>query len=128
MKDTKTFGILYKSEHNSNLIGYTNKDQASRIDDRKSTSLYVFLLGSNIISWALKKQKTITLSSIEVEYMVGTSITVETIQFRRILQDLQQSIKAPIKIYYDNMSIIAMTKNPIFHSCTKHIEIRYHFI
>ena len=64
----------------------------------------------------------------EVKFMARTSVIIEAIWLRRILQDLQQKIKAPIKIYYDNMSAIAMMKNLVFHSRMKHIEIRHNFI
>ena len=62
MKGTKTFGILYKSKYDSNLISYTNSDWASNIGDRKSTNGYMFPLGSKVISLASKKQKTVALS------------------------------------------------------------------
>src|SRR5687768_8719325 len=58
----------------------------------------------------------------------ATSSACEAVWLRRILKDLQQEIEEPTTIYCDNMSAIAMTKNPVFHSRTKHIEIRHHFI
>ena len=88
----------------------------------------MFLLGTKVISWTSKNQKTVALLLGEKEYIVGTSAIVETVWLRKILQDLQQSIKALTKIYYDNMFAIAMTNNSIVHSRTKHIEIRHHFI
>ena len=60
--------------------------------------------------------------------MAATSAACEATWLRKILQDVQQDSKTPTVIHCDNMSAIAMTKNPIFHSRTKHIEIRYHFI
>ena len=68
------------------------------------------------------------LSSSEAEYISATSAACEIIWLRRILQDLRQDTEDPTTIYCDNMSAIAMTKNPVFHSRTKHIEIRHHFI
>ncbi|XP_057246814.1 secreted RxLR effector protein 161-like [Beta vulgaris subsp. vulgaris] len=101
---------------------------AGSIDDRKSTSGYVFQLGTKTISWSSKKQATIALSSAEAEYVAATSAACEAVWLRRILDDLQQTSEEPTTIYCDNMSAIAMTKNPVFHSRTKHIEIRHHFI
>ena len=128
VKGTKNFGIIYKAESDCDLIGYTDSDWAGSIDDRKSTTGYIFLLGSKIISWATKKQKTVALSSAEAEYMAATSATCEAVWLRRIMENLHQRVDRPTKIYCDNMSTIAMTKNPVFHSRTKHIEIRHHFI
>ena len=61
MKETKRFGILYTTLENSELIGYTDSDWARSIDDRKSTSGYVFHMGSGAISWASKKQPIVSL-------------------------------------------------------------------
>ena len=128
VKGTKDFGILYEADRDFNLTGYTDSDWAGSTDDRKSTSGYVFLLGNKAISWASKKQTTVALSSAEAEYMAATSAACEATWLRKILQDVQQDSKTPTVIHCDNMSAIAMTKNPVFHSRTKHIEIRYHFI
>lgn len=115
-------------EQDNNLAGFTDSDWAGSIDDRKSTSGYVFCIGSKIISWSSKKQKTIALSSAEAEYIAATDAACEAVWLRRILGDLQQKQMDPTIIYCDNMSAIAMTKNPVFHARTKHIKLRHHFI
>ena len=81
-----------------------------------------------MIAWSSKKQKTVALSSTEAEYIAATNAACEAIWLRRLLSDLQQKIEEPIVICYDNMSTIAMTKNPVFHARTKHIELRHQFI
>ena len=68
------------------------------------------------------------LSSAEVEYIAATDVACEAIWLRRLLSNLQQKIEEPTVICYGNMSASAMTKNPIFHARTKHIELRHHFI
>ena len=45
-----------------------------------------------------------------------------------MLADLQQEQKGATKIFCDNKATISMTKNPAFHSRTKHIELRHHYI
>ena len=75
-----------------------------------------------------RSEKTVTLSSAEAEYIAATDAVCEAIWLRRLLSDLQQKIKEPTVICCDNMSAIAMTKNPVFHARTKHIELRHHFI
>ena len=105
-----------------------DSDWAGSIDDRRSTSGYVFQLGSKSISWSSKKQATVALSSSEAEYVSATSAACEAVWLRRILKDLQQKTEDTTTIYCENISAIAMTKNPVFHSRTKHIEIRHHFI
>jgi len=73
IKGTKSYGLLYDAEENNKLIGFTDSDWAGSIDDRKSTSGYVFLLGSRVISWSSKKQGIVALSSAEPEYIATTN-------------------------------------------------------
>ena len=90
IRATTNYGIWYKPVANSNLIGFCDSDWASVIDDRKSTSGFIFSLGSGAISWSSKKQASTTLSSTEVEYIAATSATCQTIWMRMILEDLNQ--------------------------------------
>lgn len=128
LQGTKKIGIKYTKEDDNSLIGYTDSDWAGSIDDRKSTSGYVFCLGTKPISWSSKKQKTIALSSAEAEYIAATDASCEAIWLRRVLKNLQQEPENSTKIFCDNMSAIAMTKNPVFHARSKNIELRHHFI
>eukprot|EP00253_Pinus_taeda_P020128 PITA_20128 len=75
VKGTKRFGILYTTSECSNLIGYTDSDWAGSVVDRKSTSGYVFHIGSGAISWASKKQPIVVLSTTKAEYVVATATT-----------------------------------------------------
>ena len=65
VKGTKRFGILYTASENSELVGYTDNDWDGSVDDQKSTSGYVFHMGSGAISWASKKQPIVALSTTE---------------------------------------------------------------
>jgi len=49
-------------------MGFIDLDWAGDVNDQKSTSGFVFFLGSGLITWSCKKQTTIALSSIEAEY------------------------------------------------------------
>ena len=128
LKGTKNHGLKYVHNEDNRLIGYTDSDWGGSLDDGKSTSGYVFFLGTNAISWSSKKQKTTALSSTEAEYVSATEASCEAVWLRRILADLEQVQNDPTIIYCDNKSAIAMTENPVFHSQTKHIKLRYHFI
>ncbi|CAL1375783.1 unnamed protein product [Linum trigynum] len=128
LQGTKKLGLTYKKEAESKLTGYTDSDWAGSLDDRKSTSGYIFCLGSKPISWSSKKQKTVALSSAEAEYIAATDAACEAVWLKRLISDLQQNENGPTIIHCDNMSAIAMTKNPVFHARSKHIELRHHFI
>jgi hypothetical protein len=56
-------GILYSNSNNLQLVGYIDSDFAGSIDDRKSTSRYIFHLGTRVVAWESKKQKIVTISS-----------------------------------------------------------------
>ena len=76
---TRNYGIFFSRSNDFKLIGYTNSDCVGCIDDRKSTSDYVFHFGLEIVSWASKKQPIATLSSAEVEYVAATSASCQAI-------------------------------------------------
>ena len=72
------------------MIGYTDSDFAGSLDDRKSTSGYVFHISSGVIAWASKKQPIVTLSSAEAEYVAATSAACQAVWLRRVLDGLKQ--------------------------------------
>ena len=68
------------------------------------------------------------LSTTEAEYMVITHAAKEVVWLQLLLQELGHKDKSPLTIYEDNQGSISLSKNPVYHSRTKHIDIRYHFI
>lgn len=95
---------------NIKLISFTDSDWAGCATDRKSTTGCLFILGSGVISWASKKQKSIVLSSTEAEYIAATSTACHATWWRRILCDLKEKQDGPTLMICDNESPIAMTK------------------
>eukprot|EP00253_Pinus_taeda_P019941 PITA_19941 len=106
----------------------THCDWAGSVDDRKSTSGYVFHMGSGAISWASKKQLVVSLSTAEVEYVAATAATCQAVWLRRVLRDLCHEKENRTTIYCDNSSAIALSKNSVFHKQTKHIDTKFHYI
>ncbi|CAL5390436.1 unnamed protein product [Camellia sinensis] len=125
---TMDYGIWYAKVFNFKLCGFTDSNWASSLDDRRSISANVFTLGSGVITWSSKKQATVALSSSEAEYVAATSAACQAIWLRRILAELQQRQEGATEIFCDNKTTIFMTKSPAFHSRTKHIDMRLHFI
>jgi len=95
--------------------------------DRKTTSGTCHLLGSSLISWHSKKQACVALSTAEAEYIAAGSCCAQTIWLKHRLSDFELNL-SKISLLCDNTSAINLTKNPVQHSRTKHIEIRHHFI
>jgi hypothetical protein len=82
---TLNFGLWYTKSDNNQLSGYTDNDFAGSLDDRKITSGHAFHLGTNLISWASKKQPIVSISSTEAEYVTATSSSFQAVWLRRIL-------------------------------------------
>nr|CAD1823506.1 unnamed protein product [Ananas comosus var. bracteatus] len=128
LKGTSDHGLWFTKTNNFSLFDFSDSDWADSIDDRSSTSGFVFKLGSSTVCWSSKKQHTMALSSSEAEYVALTTAACQAIWLRRILCDLYQKQTDPMIIYCGNQSTIVTAKNPVQHSRTKHIEIRHHFI
>ena len=110
------------------LHGFVDADWASDINDRKSTSGFVFKLAGAAISWSSKKQATVALSSTEAEYIAAAHAAKEAVWLRRLLTELGLNVNSPTILHIDNQSAIAIARNPEFHDRTKHIQIRHHFL
>ena len=108
------------------LLGLSDSDFSSFKSDRKSTSGTCHLFGNYLISWHNKKQHSVAFSTIEAEYVVAESCCSQILWIKQQLLDCDLKLGwVPIKC--DNTSAINLTKNPVLHSRTKHIEIRHHF-
>ncbi|KAE9587483.1 putative RNA-directed DNA polymerase [Lupinus albus] len=128
LKGTTDFGIFYKKSEGPILTGFTDSDYAGDVDDRRSTSGHVFMMGSSAISLASKKQQVVTLSTTEAEFIAAATSACQAIWLRRILEDLHFYQHGPTVIHCDNSSTIKLSRNPILHGRSKRIDVRYHFL
>jgi hypothetical protein len=96
-------------------------------DSKKSTTGYIFTIGGTKVSWILKPQKVVSLSTTEAEYVVAIEASKEMIWLQRFMEELGKKLENS-RLYYDNESAIHLTNNSAFHSKTKNIQMRYHFI
>eukprot|EP00249_Psilotum_nudum_P020212 c27606_g1_i3 orf=185-694(+) len=130
LKGTKKYALCYSrtSPDTFKLRVYSDADWVGEVDTRKSTSGYSFSLGSVAIMWCSKRQTTTALSSAEAEYISCTLAAKEVVWLRKHLSGVMLMQEEPTELLCDNQSAIALTKNPKFHGCTKHIEVQYHFV
>ncbi|KAG6384847.1 hypothetical protein SASPL_153666 [Salvia splendens] len=128
LKGTIGYGLSYSAANDYRLVGYNDSDWAGDNDDRKSTSGYVFYMGDTTFTWMSKKQPIVTLSTCEAEYVAATFSVCHAIWLRSLLSELGWPQKEPTTICVDNKSAIALSKNPVFHNRSKHIDTRYHYI
>ncbi|XP_058762416.1 secreted RxLR effector protein 161-like, partial [Vicia villosa] len=121
---TSDYGILYTNGNDPVLTGYCDADWAGSADDKKSTSRGCFFLGNNLISWFSKKQNCVSLSTAEVEYIAAGNSCSQLVCMKQMLTEynVPQNV---MTLYCDNLSAINISKNPIQHNRTKHIDIRH---
>ncbi|WVZ76210.1 LOW QUALITY PROTEIN: hypothetical protein U9M48_024200 [Paspalum notatum var. saurae] len=95
---TPELGLWYSSGSSPSLTGFSNTDHAGCRIDRKSTSGTCQLVGTSLVSWSSRKQASVALSTTEAEYVAAASCCSQ------------------------------LSKNPVLHSITKHIDVRFHFL
>ena len=147
---TRDMGIMYGQPfaegvpHNC-IHGYVDGDWGGDADDRRSTTGYIYMSWSGPVSWRSKKQASTALSSCESEYMAASEAAKEAIWLTRLLkedlklEDVSLETKGdlsereyqgdkPLTVFEDNVGCIQLSRNPVSHRSSKHIEIRYHFV
>jgi hypothetical protein len=124
---TPKFGLWYPKGSTFDLIGYSDADWVGCKIDRKSTSGTCQFLGRFLVSWASKKQKSVALSTAKAEYIAAGHCCAQLLWMRQTLRDYGYKL-SNVSLLCDNESAIRMTDNPVEHSRTKPIAIRYHFL
>ena len=85
-------------------------------------------MGTGAVSWSSKKQQIVTLSSTEAEFIAATACACQAIWLRRILEELRSKQVEATTIFCDNNSAIKLSKNPVLHGRSKHIDVKYYFL
>ncbi|GKE01894.1 putative ribonuclease H-like domain-containing protein, partial [Tanacetum coccineum] len=127
LKGKPKLGLWYPRESSFDLESYSDSDYAGANLDRKSTTGGCQFLGRRLITWQCKKQTIVATSTTEAEYVAAASCCGQVLWIQNQMLDYGFNFMNT-KIYIDNESTICIVKNPIYHSKTKHIAIRHHFI
>lgn len=128
IQGTKHYGLHLYPSFTTSLLSYTNSNWSGCPDTRRSTSGYYVYLGDNLLSWSSKRQPTLSRSSAEAEYCGVANVVSESCWLRNLLLELQCPIHKATMVYYDNVSGIYLSGNPVQHQQTKHIEMYIHFV
>ncbi|KAI3691993.1 hypothetical protein L6452_31797 [Arctium lappa] len=127
LKGRPRLGLWYPHDSPFDLIAYSDSDLGGANLDKKSTSGGCQFLGARLVSWQCKKQTTMSTSTTEAEYIAAASCCAQVLWIQNQMLDYGVTfLHTPI--FIDNSSAISIVNNPVKHSKTKHIEIRYHFI
>ncbi|XP_070031643.1 uncharacterized protein [Nicotiana tomentosiformis] len=127
LKGTQDLVLYYPSRDKFDLIGYANADYVGYLVDRKSTSGMAYFLGSCLISWGIRKQNSVALSTAEAEYVAAASCCAQLLWIKQQLKDFHV-LSDCVPLLCDNTSALNMAKNPVQHKRTKHIDVRHHFL
>lgn len=128
LKGTRDLKLTLGGNPNVKLIGFTDSDWANCLDTRRSVGGYAFSLGSGIISWSSRKQKTVATSSCEAEYTAAFEASKEAVWLRALLAEINHEQTSPTTILCDNNAAITISKDPTLHNRSKHFETKLHYL
>ena len=127
LRFTPEFDLWYSSSSTLSLCCYSDADFVGCRLDRKSTSGTCQFLGSSLVSWASRRQTSVAQSTIEAEYVAAASCCSQLLWMTYTLRDLGLRFSG-VPLFYDSTSAISVSKTPMLHSKTKHLDVRYHFL
>jgi hypothetical protein len=126
-RHTPDFGLWYSASSSLALHGCSDADFARSRLDRKSTSGTCQFLGSSLVYWSAHKQSSVAQSTTEAEYVATASCCYQLLWITYTMSDFGEEY-THVPLQCDSTSAISVAKNPVLHSKTKHIEVRYHFL
>ncbi|GKG07676.1 hypothetical protein Tco_0330645, partial [Tanacetum coccineum] len=124
LKGKPKLGLWYLRVSSFDLESYLDSDYAGANLDRKSTTGGYQFLSKRRISWQCKKQTIVATSTTEAEYVATANCCGQVLWIQNQMLNYGFNFMNT-KIYIDNESTICIVKNLVFHSKTKHIEIRH---
>ncbi|WVZ63587.1 LOW QUALITY PROTEIN: hypothetical protein U9M48_013210 [Paspalum notatum var. saurae] len=127
IKFTPEFGLWYYADSSLSLLGFSDSDHAGCRIDRRSTFGTCQFLGTSVVSWSSRKKSSVATSTCEAEYVAAASCCSQILWMLATLRDYGLTY-GRIPILCDSSSAISVAKNPVLHSRTKHINVRYHFL
>jgi transposase InsO family protein len=133
LKGTRDHGIIFRRHFDVKrgcvtIRVYSDADWAGDKETRKSRSGYIVFINGSPVSWFSKKQTCHALSSCEAEIVAMTEAIKECMWLRSFLSELKIKFNDPIPLYVDNQAAMALSLDPVNHSGSKHIDLRYKFI
>ncbi|XP_066354389.1 uncharacterized mitochondrial protein AtMg00810-like [Miscanthus floridulus] len=128
VKGTTSLGIQLRAAPSPTITAYSDTDWAGCLDMRCSALGFCVFLGNSLILWSSKRQTTVSRASVEAEYHAIANAVSECSWLRHLLGELLYKVPSVTVAFCDNISSVYMSRNPIHHRRTKHIELDIHFI
>ena len=127
LRGTSRYGLKL-SGNDAKLESFCDSDYAGDKSKRKSTSGCVLKIGDETVTWGLKKQGIVALSTTVAEYVSAFEASREVVWVRQLLREVGHRCKTGIPFNIDNQSALRLIKNPEFHKRSKHIEVQFHYV
>jgi hypothetical protein len=127
LRHTHDFGLWYSTSFSLALHGFSDVDFAGCLLDRKSTSGTCQFLGSSLVSWSSRKHSSVAQSTTEAEYVSAASCCSQLLWITYTMSDFGEDY-THVPLQCDSTSAISVAKNPVLHSKTMRIEVRFHFL
>ena len=124
---TKDYSMVFDGTPKEGLITFSDSDWAVDLSNCHSITGYFFKLAGSTVSWLLRAQKTVALSSMEAEYMAISDCCHQTMWIINLFSKIGFHV-TPITICGNNQSSPFISSNPVQEKQTKHIDIHYHYI
>jgi hypothetical protein len=131
LKGTKQVGLLFRKEPLLALSCHVNADWGNCPDTRRSVTGYVVLTNAQLLSWKATRQATVSLLSTEAEYKALSDLGREVAWFKNLISKLHVNyIPREIPVGVDNQGAIDLAHSEMSQNgfCTKHMDIRLHFV
>jgi transposase InsO family protein len=132
LRGTDSLGLVFRRATDASqrnvLQAYADASWLSVPVTHRSVSGYAFLFNGAAVSWKCKVQSTIATSSTEAEFDALCAAVREVMYLRGLLQEMGLEQQGPTTIYEDNQPCIALVKNPVTSSRTKHVALRFNFV
>lgn len=125
---TMELGINIVKETDSELIVYCDADYAGDVNDYKSTTGVLVLIGSTVVGWYSSKQTTVAQSSTDSEILAMNFAAKEIVWLRGLLEEMGCPQVLPTRLRGDSQSAILLSRNPVFHKRTKHVMIKFMYL
>jgi hypothetical protein len=128
LKGSLDYSITYHQGASLTPIGFVNADFAGCLDTRRSTSGELYAMAGGLVAWGAHRERTVTLSTAEEEYMAGAHGARQLRWMYSFLDEVKLPQPLPAQLFGDNLSAIQLSKSTRGHARTKHIDIRHHYL
>ena len=122
--------LKYQCTDTLEVVGFSDSNYVGCVDDKKSTSCYIFMMGEENVSWKSVKQTLTTSSTMEAEYVACCEATCHAIWLWNIISALEvvHSISRWLKLFCDTSTVVSLFKKSWSTSCSKHIDVKFFFV